>query len=134
MCTLDLCMFSETVTLLFEVTELSHVSPALVTRCGLIHCPETTVGWKSIFRSWMKGAHAKWDITNRGQVTSFAFSVLPVSIKCYIYLVLTVGSLNIRRFLGKGGKEMRKGETAKEEKLSLFSSPPGLHPLKSPLL
>ena len=58
--------FSETVTLLFEVTELSHVSPALVTRCGLIHCPETTVGWKSIFRSWMKGAHARWDITNRG--------------------------------------------------------------------
>ncbi|XP_073235787.1 dynein heavy chain domain-containing protein 1-like [Porites lutea] len=56
----------ETVTLLFEVTELSHVSPALVTRCGLIHCPETTVGWKSMFRSWMKGAHAKWDITNRG--------------------------------------------------------------------
>ena len=66
MCKLDLSMFSETVTLLFEVTELSHVSPALVTRCGLIHFPETTVGWKSIFRSWMKGAHAKWDITNRG--------------------------------------------------------------------
>lgn len=134
MCKLDLSMFSETVTLLFEVTELSHVSPALVTRCGLIHCPETTVGWKSIFRSWMKGAHAKWDITNRGQATSFAFLVSPVSIKYYIYLVLTVGSLNIRRFLGKGAKVMRTGKTAKEEKLSLFSSPPGLHPLKSPFL
>lgn len=56
----------DTVTLLFEVTELTHVSPALVTRCGLIHCPGSTVGWKSIFKSWMKGAHAKWDITNRG--------------------------------------------------------------------
>ena len=134
MCNLDLSMFSETVTLLFEVTELGHVSPALVTRCGLIHCPETTVGWKSIFRSWMKGAHAKWDITNRGQATSFAFLVSPVSIKCYRYLVLTVGSLNIKRFLGKGAKEMRKEKTAKETKLSLFSTPPGLHLLKSPLL
>lgn len=58
--------FSETVTLLFEVTDLTHVSPALVTRCGLIHCPEPLVGWKPIFRSWLKGAHARWEITNRG--------------------------------------------------------------------
>ncbi|XP_029192398.2 LOW QUALITY PROTEIN: dynein heavy chain domain-containing protein 1-like [Acropora millepora] len=56
----------ETVSLLFEVTELQHVSPALVTRCGVVHCPESTVGWKVIFKSWMKGAHARWEITNRG--------------------------------------------------------------------
>ena len=84
-------MFSETVTLLFEVTELSHVSPALVTRCGLIHCPETTVGWKSIFRSWMKGAHAKWDITNRGQETSFSlvlvFSFSLANIEQVLYIL-----------------------------------------------
>ena len=91
MCKLDLSMFSETVTLLFEVTELSHVSPALVTRCGLIHCPETTVGWKSIFRSWMKGAHAKWDITNRGQETSFSlvlvFSFSLANIEQVLYIL-----------------------------------------------
>ena len=57
---------SETVSLLFEVTDLEHVSPALVTRCGVVHCPESTVGWKVIFKSWMKGAHARWEITNRG--------------------------------------------------------------------
>ena len=64
--------FADTVTLLFEVTDVAQVSPALVTRCGLVHCPDNVVGWKSIFRSWIKGAHAKWDITNRGCVSLFA--------------------------------------------------------------
>ena len=62
------------------------------------------------------------------------FSLASIDQMLYIYLVLTVGSLNIKRFLGKGAKEMRKEKTAKETKLSLFSSPPGLHLLKSPLL
>ena len=61
-----LFVFSATVTLLFEVTDLTHVSPALATRCGLIHCPEPLVGWKPIFRSWLKRAHARWEITNKG--------------------------------------------------------------------
>lgn len=67
-----LSLLSETVTLLFEVTEIIHVSPALVTRCGLLYCPQSLVGWKPIFRSWLKGAHTRWEITNRGLVDFFS--------------------------------------------------------------
>ena len=63
----DYPMFlTDTVTLVFEVSDLVNTSPAMVARCGLVHCPENLVGWKSIFRTWLKGAHAKWDISNRG--------------------------------------------------------------------
>ncbi|EDO49396.1 predicted protein, partial [Nematostella vectensis] len=51
---------------LFESSDLTHAAPSLVTRCAVVHCPDSIVGWKSVFRTWIKSAHSKWDISNRG--------------------------------------------------------------------
>ena len=56
----------EAINFLLEVDDLQNAAPAIVTRCGIVFCPDDTVGWKSIFKSWLKGAHATWNISIRG--------------------------------------------------------------------
>ncbi|XP_028405416.1 dynein heavy chain domain-containing protein 1-like isoform X2 [Dendronephthya gigantea] len=57
---------SESMNFLLEVDDLQNAAPTIVSRCGIVYCPDNTVGWKSVFKSWMKEAHATWNITIRG--------------------------------------------------------------------
>jgi hypothetical protein len=58
--------FLEAINFLLEVDDLKNAAPAVVSRCGIVYCPDGIVGWKNIFKSWLKGAHATWNISLRG--------------------------------------------------------------------
>lgn len=40
--------------LLFEVTDLEHVSPATVARCGLVYCPSDALSYHSYWTRWIR--------------------------------------------------------------------------------
>ncbi|XP_038044677.1 dynein heavy chain domain-containing protein 1-like [Patiria miniata] len=49
---------------LFETTDLSTASPALISRCGIVHCGNDVVHWKSLAESWLGSAKSHWEVTN----------------------------------------------------------------------
>ncbi|XP_022079964.1 dynein heavy chain domain-containing protein 1-like [Acanthaster planci] len=51
---------------LFETTDLSSASPALISRCGIIYCGNDVVRWKSLAESWLGSAKSHWEVTNTG--------------------------------------------------------------------
>ncbi|KAH3716365.1 hypothetical protein DPMN_059086 [Dreissena polymorpha] len=54
----------ESTKLLFEATDLTHISPSTVAHCSIIHSGEETVNWTSLFECWAKTAKSKWIFTS----------------------------------------------------------------------
>lgn len=39
--------------LLFEVHQLTHASPATISRCGMVSLQPSAVGWHALLLSWL---------------------------------------------------------------------------------
>ena len=57
---------TDTMSFLLELDDLKDAAPSVVSHCGIVYCSDNTIGWKSVFKSWLKGAHTKWNISIRG--------------------------------------------------------------------
>ncbi|XP_063982735.1 dynein axonemal heavy chain 7-like [Diachasmimorpha longicaudata] len=44
---------SEGISIIFETEDLKDATPAIISRCGVIHMDSDTVGWRSQVRSWV---------------------------------------------------------------------------------
>ncbi|KAL3832089.1 hypothetical protein ACJMK2_023767 [Sinanodonta woodiana] len=53
----------ESTTLLFETADISNSSPAILSRCKLIHFGSDAVHWSWLFECWAKTAKSKWIFT-----------------------------------------------------------------------
>ena len=42
----------DTITMLFEVQDLSQASPATVSRCGMVYLDPVHLGWEALINSW----------------------------------------------------------------------------------
>ena len=57
-------LISESTSMIFETLDLTKASPAIVSRCGVVHLSSEVVHWKFLIESWIGSAKACWDITN----------------------------------------------------------------------
>eukprot|EP00698_Gefionella_okellyi_P007651 TRINITY_DN186_c0_g4_i1.p1 TRINITY_DN186_c0_g4~~TRINITY_DN186_c0_g4_i1.p1 ORF type:complete len:3955 (+),score=1074.62 TRINITY_DN186_c0_g4_i1:43-11907(+) len=44
---------NDSMNMVFEVQDLAVASPATVSRCGMVYCPPSTIGWKPYVKSWL---------------------------------------------------------------------------------
>ncbi len=49
----DTISMGENMTMMFEVSHLTHASPATISRCGMIFMEPENLGWWPLFQTWM---------------------------------------------------------------------------------
>ncbi|KAL0235749.1 hypothetical protein GEMRC1_002331 [Eukaryota sp. GEM-RC1] len=49
----DIIQLTPYMTMMFEVQDLAVASPATVSRCGMVYCELTQLGWRPLYESWM---------------------------------------------------------------------------------
>ncbi|KAL0205536.1 hypothetical protein P9112_000843 [Eukaryota sp. TZLM1-RC] len=49
----DIIQLTPHMTMMFEVADLAVASPATVSRCGMVYCELSVLGWRPLFDSWM---------------------------------------------------------------------------------
>ncbi|XP_071803571.1 dynein heavy chain domain-containing protein 1-like isoform X3 [Asterias amurensis] len=55
---------ADSCSILFETPDLSTASPALISRCAIVHCGGEVVYWKSLTESWLSSAKSHWEVPN----------------------------------------------------------------------
>lgn len=77
----EIIQLSSTMSLIFEVRDLSVASPATVSRCGMIYLEPSRLGYKPLISSWM----ARSDMLDDDQKTSLGLGMewlFPLCLEC----------------------------------------------------
>ncbi len=80
LCSGSVLTLKPTITLLFEVEELKHASPAIVSRCGMIYMESHTLGWDVLVLSYCKGLPAVFTPKRIKTIEEYMISVLKPSV------------------------------------------------------
>ncbi|KAK5645094.1 hypothetical protein RI129_006394 [Pyrocoelia pectoralis] len=71
---------TNTMSMVFEVMDLSQASPATVSRCGMIYMEPTTLGWRCHVESWINVCNVDWMESNEDYVLEIFNWVVPPSL------------------------------------------------------
>ncbi|XP_021930622.1 dynein heavy chain 12, axonemal isoform X3 [Zootermopsis nevadensis] len=63
--------------MIFEVMDLSHASPATVSRCGMIYMEPSALGWKPLALSWIQQGNLEWVKGNEQFMEAFLDWLVP---------------------------------------------------------
>ena len=64
----------DTLSMIFEVNDLSVASPATVSRCGMVYMEEVHLPWKAVVKSWVQKVNAKF--ANQGTLFEKLFTTV----------------------------------------------------------
>ncbi|XP_059612585.1 dynein axonemal heavy chain 7 [Phlebotomus argentipes] len=67
--------------MIFEVMTLEHVSPASVSRCGMIFMDPRELGWKTLAKSWINQCNPLWMDGNRDLIMDLFSWIFPPCLK-----------------------------------------------------
>ncbi|GBN08345.1 Dynein heavy chain 12, axonemal [Araneus ventricosus] len=73
----EIIQMSNSMSLIFEVMDLSQASPATVSRCGMIYMEATALGWEPKVQSWLKLLPEQWAGENRPCIYALCRWIIP---------------------------------------------------------
>lgn len=77
----EIIQLSDTVSMIFEVMDLSQASPATVSRCGMVYMEPRSLGWRPLLESWTNELPEYWNADRKSFVVSVIDWLLPSCLK-----------------------------------------------------
>lgn len=88
------------ISIIFEVSDLSHASPATISRCGVVYLEDDILEWHSLIDSWITHCNPVWRTDNEEMIRVLLDWVIPPCInfvKKYCTQTISVSELNMVR-------------------------------------
>ncbi|KAG8186377.1 hypothetical protein JTE90_026795 [Oedothorax gibbosus] len=75
----EIIQMSSSMSLIFEVMDLSQASPATVSRCGMIYMEPKALGWEPKVQSWLNSIPEVWSAENKPTVYALCTWIIPAA-------------------------------------------------------